>query len=169
MYELILFLILLVLGYVVGQLLENNHYRSIRRRESELRNIPLIASKKLPDEFMPCETRLVSGNVVISVDFFKKFVAGLRNLVGGRMTSYESLLDRARREALLRMREEARQLGANYVFNIKLETASISKGQSGAIGSVEVLAYGTAIRLTKAQPAKPVHPADTGMINLRLG
>ncbi len=137
-------------------MLEQSHYRSIRKRESLLRNIPLIASKKLPDEFTPCTTSLVAGNVVISVDFFKKFVAGLRNLVGGRVTTYESLIDRARREALLRMREEARQLGANYVFNVKMETSSISKGQRDTIGSVEVLAYGTAIKLAKTRPEMPV-------------
>ncbi|OGT73034.1 MAG: hypothetical protein A2W76_02665 [Gammaproteobacteria bacterium RIFCSPLOWO2_12_47_11] len=156
MIELIIFICLLLAGYIFGQMLEQSHYRSIRKRESLLRNIPLIASKKLPDEFTPCTTSLVAGNVVISVDFFKKFVAGLRNLVGGRVTTYESLIDRARREALLRMREEARQLGANYVFNVKMETSSISKGQRDTIGSVEVLAYGTAIKLAKTRPEMPV-------------
>ena len=85
-----------------------------------------------------------SGNVVISVDYFKRFVAGLRNLVGGRITTYETLLDRARREAILRMKEQAHGLGGYIVFNVKLETASISKGRKNTVGSVEVLAYGTA-------------------------
>lgn len=164
MIDLIIFIGLLLAGYIFGQMLEQYHYRSIRTRESLLRNIPLIASKKLPDEFTPCTTQLVAGNVVISVDFFKKFVAGLRNLVGGRVISYESLVDRARREALLRMREEARKLGANYVFNVKMETSSISKGLRDSIGSVEVLAYGTAIMLTTRQPLIPVQD-DAGTIN----
>jgi uncharacterized protein YbjQ (UPF0145 family) len=47
----------------------------------------------------------VSGSVVVSVDYFKRFLAGLRTLVGGRVTSYETLLDRARREAILRCKE----------------------------------------------------------------
>jgi uncharacterized protein YbjQ (UPF0145 family) len=167
MIELIIFVSLLLVGYIFGQMIEQSHYRSILKREALLRNIPLIASKKLPDEFTPCTTSLVSGNVVISVDFFKKFVAGLRNLVGGRVTTFEGLIDRARREALLRMREEARLLGANYVFNVKMETSSISKGQSGTIGSVEVLAYGTAIKLDNNQSEKPVPvQVDTGL-NLR--
>ncbi len=145
MIDLIIFLLLLGLGFFIGQMLERSHYRSIRQRESELSAIPSIAAKKLPTEFEPCDTQLVAGNVVISVDFFKKFVAGLRTLVGGRVSSYESLIDRARREALLRMKEEARHLGAHYVFNIKMETSSISKGRNDSVGSVEVLAYGTAI------------------------
>lgn len=147
MFDLIVFLVLLLLGFVIGNLVERNHYRSIIRREAQLRDLPLIASKKLPDAFMPCTTRMVAGNVVISVDFFKKFVAGLRSLIGGRVSSYESLVDRARREAMLRMREEARKAGAQYVFNVKTETTSLYKGRRGAIGSVEVLAYGTAIIL----------------------
>jgi uncharacterized protein YbjQ (UPF0145 family) len=145
MIELIIFLVLLGLGFFIGQALEQSHYRSIRQRENELRGIPSIASKKLTSEFEPCQTQLVAGNVVISVDYFKKFVAGLRAIVGGRISTYETLIDRARREALLRMKEEAHSLGANYVFNIKMETSSISKGKGDAIGSVEVLAYGTAI------------------------
>ena len=145
MYDLIIFLVLLALGFFVGQVLEASHYQSIRRRESELRRIPVIASKNLPAEFESCDTSLVAGNVVISIDFFKKFIAGLRNLVGGRVTSYETLIDRARREAILRMKQEADRIGASHVFNVKMETASISKGQRQAIGSVEVLAYGTAV------------------------
>ena len=146
----IIYLITLLLaGYIFGQVLEKKHYRSIRERESALRNIPTIASKKLPKSFGPCATTLVAGNVVISVDAFKKFVAKLRMLVGGRITSYETLIDRARREALLRMKQSASDLGANYVFNVKMETSSISKGSRESIGSVEVLAYGTAIILNE--------------------
>lgn len=145
MAELSIFLILLATGFIVGHILEMNHYKSIRSRESRLNSIPVIASKHPPAEFIPCDTVLVSGNVVISVDFFKRFIAGLRIIVGGRVTSYESLIDRARREALLRMKQEAEKLGAKYVFNVKMETSSISKGRRDTIGSIEILAYGTAL------------------------
>ncbi|MGB5561182.1 MAG: YbjQ family protein, partial [Sedimenticolaceae bacterium] len=88
---------------------------------------------------------LVTGSTVISVDYFKRFLAALRSLFGGRIIAYESLLDRARRESLLRMKQQAAALGASMVFNVKYETASISKGRGNSIGSVEVLAYGTAL------------------------
>ena len=88
---------------------------------------------------------MVSGSVVVSVDYFKRFLAALRNLFGGRVISYESLLDRGRRESLLRMKQQAEELGAGMVFNVKYETASISKGRRDTIGSIEVLAYGTAL------------------------
>lgn len=143
MVDLVIFLTLLVLGYGTGRFAEHRHYKSILQREDQLRNIPAVATKRAPWGDPVPESYLVSGSVVISVDYFKRFVAGLRNLVGGRVTTYETLLDRARREAILRMKEEAKALGGHIVFNIKVETASISKGQKNTVGSVEVLAYGT--------------------------
>jgi len=145
MIDLIIFLTLLAAGYGFGQYAEKKHYKSILKRELYLRSVPVIASRVPPHGNPNYDSQLVSGNVVISVDYFKRFVSGLRNLVGGRVTSYESLLDRARREAILRVKREAKDLGAEMVFNIKLETASIHKGKGNTIGSVEVLAYGTAL------------------------
>jgi len=87
---------------------------------------------------------LVHGHVVVSVDYFKQILAGLRNVFGGTVQSYETLLDRARREAVLRMKECCPT--ADQILNLRIETSSISKGDSGdRIGSIEVLAYGTAI------------------------
>lgn len=143
--ELIVFVALLALGYVFGQSVEKRHYRSILRREQELQDVLTFSAKLPPQDLRVRGTNLVGGNVVVSVDYFKRFVAGLRALVGGRMKTYETLLDRARREAILRMKQEAKQLGADMIFNVKLETASISKGAKDSIGSVEVYAYGTAI------------------------
>jgi len=145
MYDLLIFIGVLAAAYGIGSQLEARHYRDIRRRENELRHLLAIASKHLPADLPPSQTKLVAGSVVISVDYFKRFLAGLRNLVGGRVSSYESLIDRARREAVLRMKAEAAGLGALYVFNVKFETSSMYKGRRDDIGSVEVLVYGTAI------------------------
>ncbi|KPK38356.1 MAG: hypothetical protein AMJ69_08640 [Gammaproteobacteria bacterium SG8_47] len=144
MADLIILLVLLALGYGFGRAAELRHYRSIREREALLRKIPVMATKIPDPSLRPKQTEMVMGSVVISVDYFKMFIAGLRNLIGGRVTSYETLLDRARREAILRMKEEAEALGASLIFNLKLETARIAQGRRNQIGSVEVLAYGTA-------------------------
>jgi len=145
MEQLIIFLVLLAFGYGFGRHAEKKHYRSIIAREKELNSIPAIASKLTPASGSQYDSNLVMGSVVISVDYFKRFAATLKNLIGGRVTSYETLLDRARREAILRMKEDALTHNAEMVFNIKLETSSISKGKKNAIGSVEILAYGTAL------------------------
>ena len=151
MGDLIVFLILLSLGYVFGRYIEAKHYRSIIKREALLRHIPAITTKIIPQGEPLFDGQLVSGSVVISIDYFKQVIAGLRNLTGGRITSYETLLDRARREAILRMKQQAKACNANLIFNVKLETSSISKGAKGKIGSVEVLAYGTAFKSIKKE------------------
>lgn len=150
MYELLLLLVLLALGYGFGQYAERRHYRSIVEREARLNALPAIASRYPPSEPY-YQHALVTGSTVVSVDYFKRFLAALRNIFGGRVTSYESLLDRARRESLLRMKQQALALGAVMVFNVKYETASISKGAGKTIGSVEVLAYGTALILPSSR------------------
>ncbi|MGI9325841.1 MAG: YbjQ family protein [Pseudomonadales bacterium] len=144
MVELVTLVALTTLGYVFGSIAERRHFSSIRERETELKDLLTFNERHLP----PGEWRqggLVDGSVVISVDYFKRLAAGLRGLFGGRLVAYESLLERGRREALLRMKQQARRRGAAMVVNVRLETASISKGQGDQIGSVEVYAYGTAL------------------------
>jgi len=142
-FELIVFLVLLVVGYIFGTIIEKNHYKSIRLREEKYKYLPTIALKKPLKEDEIRKSKLVCGSVVISIDYFKKFLAGLINFFGGRISSYETLIDRARREAILRMKKSGSD--ASEIINVKIETASISKNAKGSIGSVEVLAYGTAL------------------------
>lgn len=144
-YDFYFFLGLLTCGYVFGRIAEKSHFKSIIKREKQLKRILAFNIKTIPPDLPATGYQLVGGNVVISIDYFKKIAAGLRGLIGGRMTAYESLLERARREAILRMKEEARMKGAQYIFNVRLETASIAKGKKNQIGSVEVYAYGTAV------------------------
>ena len=146
MTDLIVVLILLALGYGFGSYREKRHYESIFKREADLQSVMLFESRYCPDPEQSLGGELVYGNVVISVDYFKRFVAGLRKLIGGRLRTYESLLDRGRREAVLRMKQRARQMGAEQIINVKFETTSVSKGEQGNLGSVEVFVYGSAIR-----------------------
>jgi uncharacterized protein YbjQ (UPF0145 family) len=138
------FLGLLVLGYVAGRIAEVRHYRSIRRREAELGGVLVFASR-FPPDFRVRPQTLVGGSVVVGEDYFNSMLAVLQKLVGGRLKSYETLLDRARREAVLRMKEEARQQGASMVVNVKFQTFSIPGRNPNSLRAVEVLAYGTAL------------------------
>lgn len=150
MYELLVLVTLLALGFWFGQQAERRHYRSILEREEALRGLMVFSARLPPDLGKRREVRLVTGSVVVSVDYFKSFVAGLRSLIGGRLTSYESLLDRARREAILRMKEDARALEPCMIFNVKLETSTVSvdSGDSeGGVEAVAMLAYGTAVAI----------------------
>lgn len=148
MIDLIVFLVLLTTGYLSGTWIEKKHFKSLRERESKLRTIPVYGSKRVPQRFTDVEVQFVEGSVVISIDYFKKIAAGLRNFFGGRVSAYETLVERARREATLRMKQQAQDFGAQAIFNLKLETASISKGSKGQVGAVEVYAYATALKKT---------------------
>jgi uncharacterized protein YbjQ (UPF0145 family) len=141
---------LLVLAFFTGSAVERRHYASIRRREQRARHFPVLTFREVPPGWRVEESALVTGSVVISLDHFKRFLAGLRNLVGGRVAAYESLLDRARREAVLRLQEKAFADGYRAVINLRLETyQTAGAGDGQGTAGVEVLAYGTALRLAR--------------------
>jgi uncharacterized protein YbjQ (UPF0145 family) len=140
--ELGVFVTLLVVGYFAGSVVERRHYASIRRREDELRDVLAFMVRFPFDRTTPQRAFLVHGTVVVSADYFKTFVAGLRNLFGGRFRSYETLMERARREALLRLKADARRKGAKMVVCVRFETTTIASGWAAAM---EVFAYGTAL------------------------
>ena len=138
--------ILIITGFFIGAWVERRHFRRIRKREGELRDILAFAIRRAPDDLVLSAPHLVAGSAVISVDYFKRFAAGLRGLIGGRIGSYESLYERARREALIRMKQTARQAGSTILLNVKLDTTRIYAGSRNATVSVEAIAYGTAYR-----------------------
>lgn len=148
MEGIVIWVALIAVGYVFGQRAEKKHYASIMQRERQLIALPTTnARAPMDSEAVIARAELVQGSVVISIDYFKRIAAGLRGVVGGRVQSYETLVDRARREAVLRMKE--RCPGADEILNLRLETSTISGGGGRAIGSVEVVAYGTALYLER--------------------
>lgn len=142
-----IFLVLLAIGFFAGRASEKRHFRELAALEASLRDILVFNERRLPPGVPFASGTLVVGSVVIAEDYFKRIAAGLRGLVGGRVGVYESLLDRGRREAIVRMKEEARKRGATMIFNVRLETSSLSEDQSGRapMFSAEFIAYGTAL------------------------
>ena len=140
-------IVLIAVGLFWGRHNEKIHYQSIHERERRFLHVPATDTRHVPHHDQVDCAVLVHGSVVISIDYFKRIAAGLRQIVGGEVRAYSSLLDRARREALLRMKEACPD--ADGYYNCRIETASISKGRQNAVGSVEVIAYGTAVRYHK--------------------
>jgi len=149
MQDYALLLVILVIGLVAGSYNERRHYRSIARRERTLLGIPTLSAKNPPLAGREVEAvALVCGSMVVSVDYFKRFMAWMRAMVGGNVRAYEPLLDRARREALLRMKELAPD--ADLFAGVRIETSSVSDSSGRRrIGSAEAIAYGTAIKFRK--------------------
>ncbi len=138
---------LVLIGYFIGSKVEKDHYQSLKIRENKFRSIPVI-SGKLDTITTDKDHLFVSGGVVIAADYFKSFVYSIRNFFGGRVKVYETLIDRARREAILRMKEQAINWGAEEIINLKIETSNIKQmsNKKGASPAIEVFAYATAFK-----------------------
>ena len=134
------FVFLLGLGFVTGSLAARRHEADLARREQALGTFRLSTLSK------PSASKgeLVTGSTVIAYDFFRRIAVGFRKIFGGRIRLHERFMMRARREAVLRMAEDARLRGASGVANIRLVSSNLGASNS-AFGGCEVLAYGTAI------------------------
>ncbi len=141
-------ILILVFAYFIGSWIEKKHFENIRQREADARNFPVVSFRTMPEDWNVGSSELVTGNIVVSLDYFKRVIASLKGLVGGRIKTYEPLLDRARREAVLRMIESARSQGYDAVINVRLETSRLANARRDGkgIAGVEMLAYGTAIK-----------------------
>jgi len=142
----VVFAVLILLGLIVGGQNERKHFRSIRSRESRCRDMVISQIKTFPAAVHgPAPPKMMVAEVVIASDYLKSFLANLRNIFGGRVRSYQTLLERARREALLRIVERARAEGFNAVCNVRLETADVGGANAGRkVPMAAILASGTA-------------------------
>ncbi|MGF1577541.1 MAG: YbjQ family protein [Cyanophyceae cyanobacterium] len=84
---------------------------------------------------------LVQGSTVRAKHLGKDILAGFKNMIGGEMKAYTELLQESREEAMQRMTQQAQQLGANAIVNIRFATSSV------AAGAAELYAYGTAVKV----------------------
>ena len=83
---------------------------------------------------------LVKGSTIQTVNAFRDIGAGLKTLIGGELTKYNDMMDKARKIATDRMVAEAEEMGADAVVNIRYASAAVMQG------AAEVMAYGTAVR-----------------------
>ena len=143
----LIFISLIIIGYSTGRYVEKKHIESLKKKEQHYNYMPLITGEWKSQIQANQEGQIFGAGVVIGADYFKSFVAGLRGLLGGRLSTYESLLDRGRREAIVRMQEKAENWGAEKVINVIIETAVIGNlSGKQALPCVELYVYGTAIK-----------------------
>lgn len=135
-------------AWLSGALLERRHLKGLRLLEHGSRGVLAVTVENPPFARTVESCELVMGNVVISQDYFKRVAASIKGLFGGRIGVYEPLLERARREALLRMNGVAHARGYDTVINVRIETATLAsaRGDGKGTAGVEILAFGTAVR-----------------------
>jgi len=85
---------------------------------------------------------LVQGSSVRSKHAGRDFMASIKSIFGGELLGYTELLHESREEAVQRMIEQARAIGANAVLNVRFSTSSI------ASGAAEIFVYGSAVTLS---------------------
>jgi uncharacterized protein YbjQ (UPF0145 family) len=144
-FELGIAAVIFCLAYFIGTAIEKKHFRDIIEREKKLLHLPAVTSKSFLEDRPVARIKFVSGNVVIACDYFKAVVASLASFFGMRIVVAESLMDRVRREAILRMKQQAP--GADIILNLRISTTKIGDRQNTSC--VEAYAYGTAIYYQK--------------------
>jgi uncharacterized protein YbjQ (UPF0145 family) len=97
-------------------------------------NIETVPGKNIAEHF-----GLVSGSTIRAKHVGRDIMASLKNLVGGELKGYTQLLQESRQQALDRMVDQARQLGANAIINVRFSTSSVAQG------AAELYVYGTAV------------------------
>ncbi len=99
-------------------------------------NIETIPGKTIVEHF-----GMVSGNTIRAKHIGRDIMASLKNIIGGELKGYTKLLQESRRQATSRMIQQAEQLGATAIVNVRFSTSSITQG------AAELYVYGTAVRV----------------------
>ena len=110
--------------------------RTVMTGDMILTNVETVPGRVIVEHF-----GLVSGSTIRAKNVIRDWMAGLKNIIGGELKGYTELLRESREQAIERMKDEARQLGANAIVNIRFSTSSVAQG------AAELYAYGTAVRV----------------------
>ena len=144
---------LFVSGFYFGQRNEKSHFLSIQQREKIMAGMPYRSTGKKEVFAGAKESQIFHSSVVLGQDYFKAIIFAVVNIFGGRVGVYESLLDRGRREALLRVKSQAKLWGATELVNVRYQTANINQNSGGrnqgGAGVMEVLVYATGLKFNK--------------------
>ena len=170
------FTVPLALGWFIGGSVERSHIANLTARENVLRAAMVVTQTKqmlYPTINHGHPPTMLTAEVVIASDYLKTFLASFRRFFGGEIRSYQRMLDRARREATLRLIEEAQRRGYNAVNNVRLQPCEIGGPAAMAVIIASGTAYHSGIMIRdefgeggKPGPAKqldnPYEPLDLG-------
>lgn len=139
-----------VLGWLAATWFERRHFKSMSEREILLQGISVNTAKRI-SSCEPEGVTLLIGSVVVAHDYFRTLIIFFRRVIGGNIQPYERLVERGRREALIRLKEEADLRGIDRVINVRFTTNSVA---GRFLHAIEMVAYGTGVKSSKVIPAK---------------
>ncbi|MFN3528785.1 MAG: YbjQ family protein [Bacteroidia bacterium] len=102
----------------------------------------LSTTEKIPNREITAILGISRGSTVRARSIGRDIFAGLKNLVGGEISEYTRLQAEAREQAMQRMIQDAQKMGADAIVNVRLSTSMVMQG------AAEILAYGTAVKLS---------------------
>lgn len=143
--------VVIVVGLIAGKATEKRHLASLGQREAELAHV-WVTTLRQPHGVSPAPhtPALACGEAVIASDAFKSWATGLRNIFGGEAKNFGRLYSRARREATLRMLEDARRQGFDAVCNVRHISTDIGgnaeRPAKKGMPMATCIAYGTAYK-----------------------
>lgn len=103
----------------------------------------LVNIDYIPGEEIVEALGIVKGQIVQSKNIGKDFMAGMKTIVGGEITGYTEMISTARQMATKRMVDDAKNLGADAIINVRYGSSAVMNG------AAEIIVYGTAVKLKK--------------------
>ncbi len=100
-------------------------------------NLETVPGKAIDEHY-----GIVQGSTIRAKHVGRDMMASLKNIFGGELKGYTELLVESREEALSRMIRQAQEMGANAIVNVRFSTSSVAQG------AAEILAYGTAVKVS---------------------
>ena len=102
----------------------------------------LTTCEYVPNKKVSKNLGIARGSTVRARNALRDLMAGLKSVVGGEIEEYTKLQAYAREQAVERMVEDAKTLGADAVINVRMTTSVVMQG------ACEILAYGTAVKIS---------------------
>ncbi len=144
MLELAITLLVLGVAYLGNTYLDIRHVQDLRRREQIYGDVAVITLPVTPSVSVQT-IGLVSGCIVVGLGYITRIKISVRNVLGGRVTSLELLMERARHEAILRMKAQAKAQHCDSIGNVRVVHTPLLR-QDTSVSGVEIMAYGTGLR-----------------------
>tara|TARA_B100001142_G_scaffold329451_1_gene392823 strand:+ start:1039 stop:1353 length:315 start_codon:yes stop_codon:yes gene_type:complete len=101
----------------------------------------ITTTERLPNKEISEVLGIARGSTVRARNIGRDIFAALKNIIGGEISEYTKLQAISREQAIQRMKDDGKKIGADAIINVRLTTAMIMQG------TAEILAYGTAVKL----------------------
>lgn len=139
-------------SWLLGRWYQNGLFKALEVTEAAqgkgFGDAQLVSYQKKQETIGAEYTTLLMANIVVGPSWGQMFLMWVKSLFGGALPSYATMLDYGRREAIQRLKRQAKERGCTSIVNMRVETSVITtaKGNDSKSSSVEFLAYGTGCR-----------------------